>query len=587
MAAPQQNDPQFTQGGNVFGRLASQWNKYFGSKVDAEAGTADNLTLTGTLNLLGATVIGFLTNTFKTLFVNSNLATLPLPLTGTVIQAANADSVATRFEGDSFGAAVLFTGRRADGSNAAPLVVTSGDELVSFNAWGCTGSLGGSGTWGGPSAAVSFFAGGTGAWTVSSTPTEIRLRTVPNGSVTLLDRWHVAPDGGLYSHGVSGGSHGAGSVNAASISVNGSLITAVTGGSAPITVAGGLVGLSLNSSQFQVNGSNALALVTSAGGFVNRIRNASLTQWYSGGSGVTGTVGGWTAEGVYVIPGGASVSWAEVYGNVGSSSGEVLSITGATSVTGVIVRFPVGSYDAAPLTGQTVTCQLSIFNATGGTITPKITVKHAATQDSWGAPVTDVNAVSLTAVPNNTGATVAYTFAASSLSYNGLSISFDLGNNFSTNGKIVYLSQPDLRATPGVPLGINNAPPAPEVRGAADDTIWNQRFFETSYDNHVAPGTATTLGEEVEQYWAIASALYVFRTRFKASKRADPTVVIYSPVTGAPANINNGTAGDTTVSAVAIGAAGFVVSGTFAPNGGFVGSSASWHWTADCRIAGA
>lgn len=53
MANPINSSPLFTQLGNVFGRFAAQWNQYFSSKVDAEAGQADNLTLTGSITLNG------------------------------------------------------------------------------------------------------------------------------------------------------------------------------------------------------------------------------------------------------------------------------------------------------------------------------------------------------------------------------------------------------------------------------------------------------------------------------------------------------------------------------------------------------
>ncbi len=52
-----QTTPQFTAGGTVFGRIASQWNAYFGSKTDANGGTACNLNLTGTPQINGSPVV--------------------------------------------------------------------------------------------------------------------------------------------------------------------------------------------------------------------------------------------------------------------------------------------------------------------------------------------------------------------------------------------------------------------------------------------------------------------------------------------------------------------------------------------------
>jgi len=39
--------PGFTQGGNVFGRIAAQWNQYFAAKADANNGTLCNATIIG------------------------------------------------------------------------------------------------------------------------------------------------------------------------------------------------------------------------------------------------------------------------------------------------------------------------------------------------------------------------------------------------------------------------------------------------------------------------------------------------------------------------------------------------------------
>jgi hypothetical protein len=68
---------------------------------------------------------------------------------------------------------------------------------------------------------------------------------------------------------------------------------------------------------------------------------------------------------------------------------------GATSVTDVIVKQRIESYVAAPLAGQVVTVQAEVYNSTGGSITPTLTVKHATSQDSWGSSTTDASAVNL------------------------------------------------------------------------------------------------------------------------------------------------------------------------------------------------
>ena len=54
--------PQFTQGGNVFGRIASQWNSYFGAKADANNGVLCNPTIIGGSGLFSFTARPGLTN---------------------------------------------------------------------------------------------------------------------------------------------------------------------------------------------------------------------------------------------------------------------------------------------------------------------------------------------------------------------------------------------------------------------------------------------------------------------------------------------------------------------------------------------
>lgn len=213
-ACPTQATPQFNTGGSVFGRIASQWNAYFGAKVDLTGGCSDNQTLNNPL-IVGGAFSG--PTTFKSLRINSNLANLPAALTGTLLQVGNLDGTPTRTELDAFGAATYFIGRRSDGTASSPTALLSGDEIVSLGAWGYDGTA-----WGGPAAQVRLFAAGN--WSASSHPTEVRFSTTASGSTTLADRFHVGPAGGLYSDGVTGTDEGSGSVNVASLYIGGTQI---------------------------------------------------------------------------------------------------------------------------------------------------------------------------------------------------------------------------------------------------------------------------------------------------------------------------------------------------------------------------
>lgn len=278
---------------------------------------------------------------------------------------------------------------------------------------------------------------------------------------------------------------------------------------------------------------NGAALaVPSVGGFVNRLRNNSLTAWFHGASGTITTAGGWSAEGVYVVPAGASVAFSQttvVPAGCPTVNGVVL--TGATSVTDLKVRFVIESYDAAQLAGKTCTFQLSVANNSGGSITPTIATKYPTAQDNWTSSTNDLAATSLQAIANSASGTLAYTLAVSSSAVNGYEIVIDFGNNFGSNAKSVTLGGGfDFRATPGTAIGLNATPPTPEVRNVVSDQEWNSRFYETTYNNGMAPGTATPNGMVLfyqETYvnpgWDAGGGGVGFRAR----KRATPVVTWY------------------------------------------------------------
>jgi hypothetical protein len=118
-----------------------------------------------------------------------------------------------------------------------------------------------------------------------------------------------------------------------------------------------------------------------------------------------------------------------------------------------------------------------VRNDTGGSITPTLTVKHANTQDGWGASTTDVSAVSLQACANAAWTQVAYTFTDAGNAANGLEISFDFGNNLSTSGKSIKLAECDIRVTPGVATGLNSSPPPAELRNIQHELAFCQRYY--------------------------------------------------------------------------------------------------------------
>src|SRR5579883_98254 len=264
-----------------------------------------------------------------------------------------------------------------------------------------------------------------------------------------------------------------------------------------------------------------------ASGFVNKLRNGSFVAWPNGTSGTiaaaaTGSpaiaASGWAVQAT-----GASVTLAQVQsGNNGAP--QSLKVTGNTSVTDVIVGQRIESSDAAPLAGKVCTFQMAVFNNTGASITPTLRTRYANTTDSWGAPVTDLAATNQQACPNSAWTIVSYSFTANANAVNGYEIEVDFGNNFSTTGKYVQISAADLRATPGVSTGLNASPPVPEFMSTAQELVRSARYFQTSYNNGVAPGTATRAGLQNFGNNGSTGATNASGFTFAVHMRASPTM---------------------------------------------------------------
>ena len=268
---------------------------------------------------------------------------------------------------------------------------------------------------------------------------------------------------------------------------------------------------------------SAVLALAATGGFVNKFRNPGPDVWQRGTSGTSTTSAGAVnqtgPDGWYIAPTGASVAWSQ---QAGLSLAEWSSqITGATSVTDVLIKQRIEGSVAAPLAGQQVTIQLKVFNNTGGSITPTLTVKHATALDNWGATTTDLNAVSLQACPNGATTTVAYSYAAAAGSNNGLEVTFDFGNNFSSGAKTLKFGEADIRVTPGATTGQISTPPTPELRPIEVELAFCQRYLYA-----IAPATANVcIGASNYRFWTTTGG--TCSVTFNAS--ANPTV--HFPVT--------------------------------------------------------
>ncbi len=235
-----------------------------------------------------------------------------------------------------------------------------------------------------------------------------------------------------------------------------------------------------------VGGWPAAKLSEVGGCFLNKFRNSTMDVWQRGTSMTVTTAGAYTADGWIVTPAGASVAVAQASGRLLTKNS--LQVTGAASVTDVQIAQRIESLMAAPFCSQTVTVQAEIYNNTGAAITPALTVNHAASQDSWSSPSTDVSAASLQSCANGAWTQVAYTFQASANCYNGLDVIFDFGNNFSANTKSIQIAECGIRVTNGVPTGLNANPPPPELRPIGTELLLCQRYFSVGTEPELLLG---------------------------------------------------------------------------------------------------
>ncbi len=114
-----------------------------------------------------------------------------------------------------------------------------------------------------------------------------------------------------------------------------------------------------------------------------------------------------------------------------------------------------------------------------------------------------------------------------------------------------------------------------------------ERYYETSYDFNVAPGTASSNGAKRFRLSALPSATYgvAVTAPFKVRKRAVPTVTPYSPNSGASGQAYDATAtaADVTASAVQIGESGCILNATLSASK--TAADVRAHWVADAEFS--
>lgn len=259
-------------------------------------------------------------------------------------------------------------------------------------------------------------------------------------------------------------------------------------------------------------------------GFCNPFRNPGhmVDQRNTASSALTITTSGaYVTDGWIVLPTGASVTAQQVAAPSGCISPKALKVTGASSVTDIIVKQRIESLTAAGSfpNGTTVTVQCKCYvNSSAGSFTPKLTVKYPTAADNYSSTVTESNASAaiLQSVANDALTTLSYTFTVSSanVAY-GMEVAVDFGNNFNNSSHFVEVTDSDIRATPNLPANQQTSVaylPAIMFRPIQLELALNQRYFE--YLQNELPAN--------EQ--ASSSYTLMIIWSFKVTKRSTPVI---------------------------------------------------------------
>ena len=265
-----------------------------------------------------------------------------------------------------------------------------------------------------------------------------------------------------------------------------------------------------------VDASTSAVLATGAayGGFVNRLRNGTFDVWQRGTSVVAPSTGAYTADGWQISWLGAAPSISRGGQlKLSNSSGIVNGIAGNTSST---FTQRIESNIAASLgpktNAQSVTFQATVFNNMTAAIVPQISVLVPTAVDNFAATTTLLAATNMQSCPGNGAVTtIAYTFSVPANGVvNGLSLNVAFG---AITANFVAMTDCDLRATPGIPVGLNNNPPPPELRPTAMELAFCQRYYEAHIGDLMSMNLTGCTNQPFYKH-----------TTFKATKRAVPTM---------------------------------------------------------------
>lgn len=217
-----------------------------------------------------------------------------------------------------------------------------------------------------------------------------------------------------------------------------------------------------------------------AGGFVNKIRNPGMEVWQRGTpiNVVAGTAN-YTVDGWLVSSTGATCNVSAGLGITGSKSGNSAVFAAASGLTDGNISQRIESTESAQLAGRTCTFQARIKNNTSAPITLQFASAYPSTANVWTSVSNDILSTAFQSVPVGGSAIIAYTFNVSPNAINGYGVYFAFGNQLNATIGNIQITDVDLRATPGVPVGLNNNPPPVELRPIGVELALCQRYYQT------------------------------------------------------------------------------------------------------------
>ena len=151
-------------------------------------------------------------------------------------------------------------------------------------------------------------------------------------------------------------------------------------------------------------------------------------------------------------------------------------------------------------------------------------------------------------------------------------------------GSVSIVASPTLRPSivTGVKLEIGSVATPFNRQSLAKSLADCQRYFEMSYDLGTAIGTANVNGAAVGRVYAAEPFSVVSLVNFKATKRATPTLTIYSTNNGASGSIYNNSAGNISASITLNGMGAFAAQ---ANNVSVAALTSNYcHWTASAEL---